>query len=322
MIRIKPTFMQELILLIIGLIGLWISTNLVIKGALNIANYYELSEVFVGIAILAIGTDLPELIISIDASIQSAVFDVDTSGIIIGNAIGSSYSQISLVIGAIGLFSYLTLRKKHLYEDGLMLLGSILLLLLLGIDGSISLVEGLVLMVVYGVYYFRLFHNERVVSKIKSKKTNHGLRKDVILLVIGFVFVFFASNLVVDNAIELTDNHGLKQSFVGIIIIGLGTSLPELAVSLNAARKKAHGLSVGNLIGSNIFDLLIPVGVGASISEIKVDKMLIYFDLPLLFVLSLLVLFFFYKKRGIQRTEAIILIAFYGVYVFLKILGI
>jgi len=314
--------MQEFILMIIGLIGLWIGTSLVIKGALNIANYYELSQVFVGIAILSIGTDLPELIISIDASIQSAVFDVDTSGIIIGNAIGSSYSQISLVIGTIGLFSYLTLRKKHLYEDGLMLLGSILLLLLLGIDGSISLVEGLVLIVVYGVYYFRLFHNERVGSKIKNKKTHRGLRKDVILLVIGFVFVFFASNLVVDNAIEFSENHGLNQSFVGIIIIGLGTSLPELAVSLNAARKKARGLSVGNLIGSNIFDLLIPVGVGASISEIKVDKMLIYFDLPLLFLLSLLVLFFFYKKRGIQRTEAIILIAFYGVYGFLKILGI
>ncbi len=314
--------MQEFILIMIGLIGLWIGTNLVIKGALSIANYYELSQVFVGIAILAIGTDLPELIISIDASIHSLMFDVDTSGIIIGNAIGSSYSQISLVIGAIGLFRYLTLRKKVLYEDGLMLLGSILLLLLLGIDGSISLVEGLVLVVVYGVYYFRLFHSERVGSKIKSKKITKGLGKDVILLVIGLVFVFFASNLVVDNAIEFTGNYGLDQSFVGIIIIGLGTSLPELAVSLNAARKKALGLSVGNLIGSNIFDLLIPVGVGASISEIKVDKMLIYFDLPLLFVLSLLVLFFFYKKRGIQRTEAMILIAFYGVYAFLKILGI
>jgi cation:H+ antiporter len=314
--------MQEFILLIIGLIGLWISTSLVIKGALNIANYYELSQVFVGLSILAIGTDLPELIISIDASIQSAVFDVDTSGIIIGNAIGSSYSQISLVIGSIGLFSYLTLRKKHLYDDGLMLLGSILLLFLFGIDGSISLIEGLVLVIVYGIYYFRLFYNERVGSKIKSKKTNIGLRKDVILLVIGFIFVFFTSNLVVDNAIKFTDNHGLNQSFVGIIIIGLGTSLPELVVSLNAARKKAGGLSVGNLIGSNIFDLLIPVGVGASISEIKVDKMLIYFDLPLLFLLSLLVLFFFYKKRGIQRTEAIILIVFYGVYAFLKILGI
>lgn len=314
--------MQEFILIIIGLIGLWIGTSLVIKGALNIANYYELSQVFVGITILAIGTDLPELIISIDASIQSAVFDVDTSGIIIGNAIGSSYSQISLVIGVVGLFSYLTLRKKHLYEDGFMLLGSILLLLLLGIDGSISLADGLVLVVVYGIYYFRLFYNERVGSKIKNKKTYNKLYKDVLLLVIGLVLVFFASDLVVDNAIEFTENHGLDQSFVGIIIIGLGTSLPELAVSLNAVRKKAHGLSVGNLIGSNIFDLLIPVGIGASISEIKVDKMLIYFDLPLLFVLSLLVLFFFYKKRGIQRTEAIILIAFYMVYGFLKILGI
>jgi len=140
--------MQELIYIIIGLVGLWFVTELVIKGALNIANHFGLSQIFVGIAILSIGTDLPEMVISIDASLQSLITGVDTSGIIIGNAIGSSFAQISLVIGVIGLFSYLTIRKKHLYDDGLMLLGSVLLLLLLGIDGSISMTEGLVMIIV------------------------------------------------------------------------------------------------------------------------------------------------------------------------------
>ena len=149
-----------------------------------------------------------------------------------------------------------------------------------------------------------------------------GLRKDVLYLVIGLTIVFFTSRLVVHNALLFTESQGLSHSFVGIIVIGLGTSLPELAVSLTAARKKAGGLSVGNLIGSNIFDLLVPVGIGASISEIKVDKMLIYFDLPLLFALSFLVLFFFYKKKGIQRMEAIVLIIIFVIYGILKMLGI
>jgi cation:H+ antiporter len=314
--------MQELIFVVIGLAGLWLGTDFVIKGALNIANYYQLSQVFVGIAVLAIGTDLPEMIISIDASVQSLTTGVDASGIVIGNAIGSSIAQISLVIGIIGLFSYLTLRKKHLYQDGLMLLGSILLVLLLGIDGTISLAEGLVLLVVYIVYYFRLFNNERVGAKVKSKKPNGGLRKDILYLLIGLTIVFFASKFAVHNALLFTESQGLTHSFVGIIVIGLGTSLPELAVSFAAVRKKAGGLSVGNLIGSNIFDLLVPVGIGASISEIKVDKMLVYFDLPFLFVLSFLVLFFFYKKKGIQRIEAVVLVSIYVIYCILKIFGV
>lgn len=139
-------------------------------------------------------------------------------------------------------------------------------------------------------------------------------------MIVGLVVVFLTSRLVVHNAIFITINQGLSQSFVGIIIIGLGTSLPELAVTLNAARKKARGLSVGNLIGSNIFDLLIPVGVGSTISEVTVDKALVYFDLPVLFFLSLLVLFFFYKKKGIQRHEAFILVTIFVIYGFIKII--
>jgi len=313
--------MQEIFLILFGLIGLWLGSELVVKGAVNIAEYYKLSQVFIGLAILSIGTDLPEIIIAINASLHSAIENTDTSGIIIGNAIGSSFSQISIVLGSAGLFGYLTLKKRHLYEDGIMLLGSVLLVTLLGIDGKITRVDGIVLIVVYLIYYFRLFYQERIGKKIHKKLSKH-IRKDILYLIIGIAIVIFTSELVVDNSISFAENFGIRQSFVGIIIIGLGTSLPELALALNAVRKKAGGLSVGNLIGSNIFDMLIPVGMGASISELKIEKSLTLFDLPFLFLLSFIVLFFFYKKKGLQKIEAVILMGLFILYATLKIFGV
>ena len=318
--RQNSYIMQEVFLLLFGLVGLWLGTELVIKAAVNIAEYYKLSQVFVGLAILSIGTDLPEIVIAINASLHNAITSTETSGIIIGNAIGSSFSQISLVLGSVGLFGYLTLKKRHLFEDGLMLLGSVLLVLLLGIDGEISRMDGVVLIVVYLIYYFRLFHQERVGKKIKKEFSKHII-KDILFLVTGIIIVIFTSELVVDNSISFAEEFGIRQSFVGIIIIGLGTSLPELALALNAIRKKAGGLSVGNLIGSNIFDMLIPVGMGATISEIKIEKSLIIFDLPFLFILSFIVLFFFWRKKGLQKTEAGFLVGIFVLYATLKILG-
>lgn len=318
---VKGYLMQEIFLILIGLLGLWLGTELVIKGAVNIAEYYNLSKLFIGLAILSIGTDLPEIVIAINASLHNAFAKADTSGIIIGNAIGSSISQISIVLGSVGIFGYLTIKKHHLYEDGVMLLGSVLLVGLLGVDGKISRIDGIILILVYLIYYFRLFHQERVAKKIKKEFSKH-IKKDILFLIIGIIIVIFASELVVDNSIHFAENFGIRQSFVGIIIIGLGTSLPELALAINALRKKAVGLSVGNIIGSNIFDMLIPVGMGASISELSIEKKLITFDLSFLFILSFVVLFFFYKKKGLQKIEAVILIGIFVLYTTLKFLGI
>lgn len=313
--------MQEIFLILFGLTGLWLGTELIIKGAVNIAKYYELSQVFIGLAILSISTDLPEIIIAINASLHSAIENTDTSGIIIGNAIGSSFIQISMVLGLVGLLGCLTFKKRHLYEVGIMLLGSVLLVTLLGIDGKITRVDGIVLIVVYLIYYFRLVQKERVAKKIK-KKFSKQIKKDILFLIIGISIVIITSEIVVDNSISFAENFGIRQSFVGIIIIGLGTSLPELALAINAIRKKASGLSVGDLIGSNIFDMLIPVGVGASISELKIEKSLILFDLPFLLLLSFIVLFFFYKKKGLQKIEAFVLIGLFVLYAALKVVGV
>lgn len=313
--------MQEFFFIVLGLIGLWLGTELVIKGALSIANYFELSQVFIGIAILAIGTDLPEIVISITASLQNLSVGVDASGLIIGNAIGSSISQISIVLGVAGLMGYLTLSKRHIFEDGTMLIGSVVLVSLLGYDGKITRVEGIVLMVVYLIYYITIFYKEKIAEKIK-KEFNPDLYKDFVYLVMGMVLVIFSSDFVVNNALSFSESLGIEQSFVGIIIIGLGTSLPELALSINAMRKSATGLSVGNIIGSNIFDMLMPMGIGASISELSFEKSLVWFDLPFLFILSIIVFRFFNRKKGLQKMEAIVLIILFIAYAILKFIGL
>lgn len=313
--------MQEFVFIILGLAGLWLGTELVINSALNITKFYELSEIFVGVTILAIGTDLPEIVVAIEASLHSVIQHVDTSGIIIGNAIGSCFSQIGLVLGIAGLINYLTLTKRHFYRDGIMLIGSLLLVILLGFDGKITRVDGVVLLGIYIIYYFTLFHQEGVGKKIK-KKFGKNMMKEILYLVLGIFIVIFTSELVVENSLIFAEKLGIRQSFVGIILIGLGTSLPELAISINAARKKAFELSVGNLLGSNIFDMLIPVGMGATISELNIEKKLIRFDLPFLMLLSLVVLFFFYKKKGLQKIEAVILISTFVLYAALKMAGV
>ena len=311
--------MLELFYLLLGLTGLWLGTELIIKGALTIAEYYKLSHVFIGLTILAIGTDLPELIVAIDASLLQKSGQ-ETSGIIIGNAIGSCLNQITIVLGIAGMVGYLTLTKKAIKQDGLVLVGAIILFFLVGFDGKISAIEGFSLIVVYLIYYVRLLYGEKVSEKLK-KELPKKIWQNLIYLLSGIALVIFTSDVVVKNAISLAVLWEVPQSFIGIVFIALGTSLPELAISLNAARKKAVGLSVGNIIGSNIFDLMVPVGVGASLSELKVESNLIWRDLPVLFLVTVVVLVYFSKKKGLQRKEAISLVGIYLLYVVLKVLG-
>jgi len=311
--------MLELILLILGLLGLLLGTELIIKGALNIAEHYKISHLFMGLTILAIGTDLPELIIAIIGSIDR-LLGIETSGLVVGDALGSCFGQIGLTLGIIGLFGILTLTKRELVRDGLMMVGSVVLLFLAGYDGKLTRFEGIMFILIYLFYFMSLRREERVHEKIKRSPTMH-LLWDSVSLIGGFAILIYSSTIVVENAIELAQSWDIAQSLVGILIVGLGTSLPELAVSLGAIRKGAFRLSVGNLIGSNIFDILFTLGIGSAIAGFNVSKNLLRFDIPFLFALSVLVLLFFKRKMKIERKEAIFLVLIYVVYVGLKISG-
>lgn len=310
---------MELTYLLFGLGGLWLGTELVVKGALAIARHYNVSQVFIGLTILAIGTDLPELVVAIDASIMQ-LKGLEASGLIIGNAIGSSLNLITMVLGIGGVVGYLTLSRKSIKKDGLVLLGVIVMFFLVSFDGRISRIDGISLLVVYLIYCLMLLYGEKVSQKLKT-----GIPKKIwehlIYLVGGLVLVVMFSDIVVTNSIVLAERWGVSQSFIAIVFIAVGTSLPELAISIGAVIKKSPGLSVGNIIGSNIFNLLVPVGIGAVLSDLKVESNLLYRDIPFLFMITVMVLIFLSIKKGLQKKEAGSLVAVYLLYLVAKTFG-
>lgn len=303
--------------IVLGLFGLLFGTNMVIHAATDIARHYALSELFVGLAILSIGSDLPELAVVINAGIRNA-HGMQTSGVVIGSSIGSAFGQIGLVLGIAGLAGYLTVAKRYVYRHGTVLLGSLFLLAFAGWDGVISPLDGLMLLAAFAIYFIRLLLEERGRERPLAHQRRYRPHS-WLLLVFGMVIVIICSDLTVRGVTHIAEALGVAQTLISILVIGPGTSLPELTISLGALIKKKHGMSIGNIIGSNIFDTLVPIGIAATIAPLRFDQNLLWFDLPALFVLSFLVLVFFVRRKGLQKSEAIILLVYYAAYALLTI---
>lgn len=307
---------MEYLSLLIGLAGLWFGTEITIRGAVTVAERLGVSEFIVGVTILSIGSDLPELAIAVDGALKN-LHSGDTADIIVGTALGSSLGQIGFVLGIAALFSYLTLPRSAVYRHGSVLLGSVVLLGVFGFDGHVSQTEGIALVTVYLIYFVALF-GDRSKSAGPEEDGAPGMLRSWAYLVVGLAIVVVSAELTVDGAIAVAAALDISEAFIAVIIIGLGTSLPELSISVGAAIRNRARMSVGNLIGSNIFDTLVPVGVAAAIAEMRFNSNLLQFEVPFLFALTLTVLFFFVRKRGLQKGEAVIILALYGGYVILK----
>jgi cation:H+ antiporter len=310
--------MLETILFLFGLAGLWGGTVLTVGGAVDVSERHGLSHGFIGLTILAIGTDLPELLVSVSGSIHQ-LRGVETSGVIVGNAIGSAMAQGTLVLGVAGLFGYLGMSQQMIRRDGLTLLLAIGLTSVLTFSGGVGRLEGAALVIAYLIYFVALVQAEHGQSEAPADTPGSS---PVFLLMVGLVTVVLSAHVVVSEGIALAERSGLSQTVVGALIIALGTSLPELALAIGAARKGHASLSVGNVVGSNIFDLLIPVGVAAMIHPLVVVRSTTSFDLPAVAIATAALLLFMSRKRGLQRPEAFALIGLYVGYAALRLLVI
>jgi len=306
----------DLALLFLGLILVALFAKLTLDNAIVIAHHFNIPDFYMGALVLAIGSDLPELVVTLNAAIRN-LGEVDTSGLIIGNAIGSCFGQIGLSLGVAGCFGYLTVARKYMLRHGQVLLSSLVVLFLAGLDGAISRIEGGALTAFYLLYVFSLLDGA------SANETNHHEAYKPLrtwaLLAVGMAGVVFAAELIVRGAVGSADAWGVSQSLIAIAIIGVGTSIPELSIAIAALAKSRGGMSVGNIIGSNILDTLLPVGLAGMIAPMIFEPGLLWFDLPALFVLSALVFFFFMRKRGLQKPEAITLVSVYTAYILAKL---
>lgn len=312
--------MIDFILLVAGVAGLWLGTELTIGGALAVARRYRLSEFVVGLLVLSIGSDLPEIAVAVDAGLKS-LGGQDASGVVVGTSIGSVVAQIGFVLGLAALISTLVLPRSFIVRHGAVLLGATALLLLVSLDGTVTRFEGLVLVLAYGSYVVMLMNGDTAPAQ-EPRPLSAGDWKSWLILAAGLTVVIGSSELTVNSAVSLARTLEISEAVIAVLIIGLGTSLPELSISVSAIIKRRTELSVGNIIGSNVLDTLLPIGIAALIARVTVERNFITFDLPFIFVLTTVVLAFFFGRRGLTRPEGAVILAFYGAYVAIKLLHI
>ena len=307
--------MLDFLLLLVGLAGLWGGSELLIGAAISLADRFRLSDAYIGMVVLAIGTDLPEIFVAADASLHSLAGE-DYSGIVIGSAIGSCIGQFGLVFGIAGCFGFASRPFRRGLRNAVFLLGGLAALAAFSLDGLISRTQGWLLIGFYAAYLVSLVLWRTPAEPSEALVPQHALSKDLTWLLLGFLLLLVAAELTVTHAVGFAGYVGLSQLSVSAVIIGLGSSLPELSVSLVALWRGRGGLSVGNLMGSNVLDTLLVPGIGAALSPLAVPPEVITVDIAVLALVSVLVLAFLYASpRGIKMPEALLLLAIYLAYV-------
>ncbi|MCS5528029.1 MAG: calcium/sodium antiporter [Nitrosopumilus sp.] len=297
------------VLLIIGLVMLCFGGNWLVSGGVAIAKKFRISNLVIGMTIVAYGTSTPELAASIAAA-------GDHSAIILGNIIGSNIANVGMVIGVAAILVPLAVRKSVLKKEIPIMLGVSILLVLLSIDGEISQYDGVLLLIGLGVFAFYTFRDalkQREITKddVDSGKNNVYL-KSAGLIGIGVVVLYIGAILTVDNAVIIATEFGLSEKIIGLTVIAIGTSLPELITSIIAIRKGHTDIGIGNIIGSNIYNILMIMGVGAALGGVLITSD-VYVDYAIMIIFSISLLIGL-KTGIINRTMGIILATGYVLY--------
>ncbi len=334
--------MFEFILFIaIGFIGLFYGGKLVIIGLENIAFRRGMSHLMVGLTILALGTSLPEIAVSVMGGIDKLLgVDPYIDGIVIGNKVGSFFVQITLILGILGLSQHIYVSKWILRREGTMLFISLTAFVLVSIDGVISQFEALFLIIFYFLYLILIIKSEKKIvhgkfengyieekeldahdfAPVGQVKKTTSLKQDIGIFSLGLFILLVAAEITVIASISLAKEFNLPANVIGILIIGIGTSIPELSVDLIALRRKSAGIAVGDILGSNVCDILLATGSGAIISSFNVPLILLLFDIPMLFIAISITYYFLWTEKTLKKWESMLLLFYFGIYVSLKLL--
>jgi len=330
----------SVLFLILGFFGLYFGAKLVIIGLENIAGRFHISHLMVGLTILSIGTSLPEIAVSIMGGLDKIMgIDPNIDGIVIGNKVGSFLIQISLIIGILAVSHPIFVSKWELRREGPMLFISILVFLFFSLDGILTQFEALLMIIIYFIYLSLVIWSERRLTKIKlgsnyiekerldivgfepieSPHKTSSIFKDICIFLIGLFILVFAAEITLLSSHDLSKEFHIPENVVGILIVGFGTSLPELVADLTAIRRESYGIAVGDILGSNICDILLATGSGAIIINFNVPRIILFFDIPVLFLALSIALYFLWSQKTLKRWEGILLISFYCVYTILKL---
>lgn len=277
-----------------------------VDGSSSIATKFKIPQLVIGLTIVAMGTSAPEAAVSITAAIKGS------ADITVGNIVGSNILNILIILGICSVITTLSVAKSTIRAEIPIMIAITLLLLGLGYDGEIVFWEGIILLlafVAYLTYVFFISKNNTAQEETKEL----SIVKALVFTVIGLVLIVWGSDVTVDAATKIAKQLGLSERFIGLTIVALGTSLPELFTSVLAARKGNADIAIGNIVGSNIFNILFVVGISAVIipvpfaSGFRFDTLVAVFAAVLLLVCPI-------KDRKLKRWAGILMLLCYAAY--------
>lgn len=300
----------QFVLLVVGFAMLVKGADWFVDGAAGIADKFGIPQMVIGLTIVAMGTSAPEAAVSITAALKG------NAAITIGNVVGSNILNILIILGLTALITSVKMAKSTLKIEIPIMLVVTILLMVQGYTGNeVSRVEGIIMWIAFIAYLAYLFvvakNNPQKVEDKEEKKKPIWLL--LVLVVIGLVMIVFGSDFAVDAATNIAKTAGLSDHFIGLTIVALGTSLPELFTSVSAARKGNADIAIGNVVGSNIFNILFVVGTSALITPVIFEsKFIIDFIVAILAGVLLWVCTF--KSKLLKRPHGVIMIVCYGAY--------
>ena len=303
---------MNIVLLLVGTaLVLW-GADKFTDGACGVARRWNVSELMIGLTIVAMGTSLPELIVSLLSSIRGS------GDMSVGNIVGSNIFNTLVIIGASAMAMKIAVSRVTLYRDVSLSFGVAVVLFLMGRDGELSRIEGVLLLGVFAIFLYNLFMAERKNKKNQTEapeqpKDIEPVWKLLLLLVIGVASLVGGGQLLVNNAAELARSWGVSESVIGLTILAGGTSLPELATSVVAARKGSNDLALGNALGSNIFNITMVLGLCNVISPMHIP-LISTTDWAFLIGSNVVLAVCAFTRMRLCRLEGLVLLLCYAAY--------
>ncbi len=298
----------QVVLLAIGFVMLVKGADWFVDGSSGIATKFKIPHIVIGLTVVAMGTSAPEAAVSITAALKG------NAGITIGNIVGSNIMNILIILGLSALVTPLAVTKSTIKVDIPVMIAITAILLGMGYDGTVELWEGIVLLLIFASYIGYLMY---VAFKDRQNNTEEvkeiSVLKALIWTVVGLVLIVWGSDVTVDAATKIAKILGLSERFIGLTIVALGTSLPELFTSVTAARKGNADIAIGNIVGSNIFNILFVVGLSALVIPVPFLEGF-RFDMLVAIFAAVLLLVCVLKNKKLNRWAGALMVLSYAAY--------
>ena len=306
----------SVILIIIGFVLLIVGADVLVDGSSGIAKKFHIPEIIIGLTIVSIGTSMPELFVSITSALDGY------SDMAIGNIIGSNLTNLLLILGLSTTIKPVVFQKEtRLYEIPMCLLVTIILMIFCNTNGGISKIEAIGLLILFCAFigytiYMGKRESQKEMVEIKTEEKENSIIKNIIFVLVGICGLKIGGDLVVNNAVNVANHFNWSEKLISLTILAIGTSLPELVTSVTAAIKGNSDIAIGNIIGSNIFNILLIIGVSALITPITYNFSY-NFDFSVLIVSSIILAIFPFipPKDKMSRMNGIIYLLIYAMYI-------